>query len=227
MMKLMVSFEERQKSLEKSASKNFFFIGNHLCLDLINTQIALGGQPVDLLGDFNDLISWFVQASVIDESKAKEVMESRRGEREAFVRALRFRAGLARMVERITKGKAVPQSVIADINDLLGHQSGYAELKRVRGGFEKRLRSGFSEPIQLLWPVAESACDLLCYADLSLIRKCENEECVLVFYDTTRNHSRRWCSMSACGNRMKVAAHYRRLRSTAKSTKGRKALEET
>lgn len=29
--------------------------------------------------------------------------------------------------------------------------------------------------------------------------------CILFFYDTTKNYSRRWCSMSACGNRMKVA----------------------
>ncbi len=79
------------------------------------------------------------------------------------------------------------------------------------GGFEKRFRAEFREPAQLLWPVAESACDLLCYADLTLVKKCENPICVLFFYDTTKNHSRRWCSMSVCGNRMKVAAHYQRL----------------
>jgi predicted RNA-binding Zn ribbon-like protein len=35
---------------------------------------------------------------------------------------------------------------------------------------------------------------------------------VLFFYDTTKNHARHWCSMTICGNRSKVAAHYRRLR---------------
>jgi hypothetical protein len=54
--------------------------------------------------------------------------------------------------------------------------------------------------------------DLLCYADPSLVKKCEDAACVLFFYDTTKNHSRRWCSMSVCRNRMKVAAHYQRLR---------------
>ena len=53
---------------------------------------------------------------------------------------------------------------------------------------------------------------VLCYADLALVKKCENPVCVLFFYDTSKNHSRRWCSMSVCGNRMKVAAHYQRLR---------------
>jgi predicted RNA-binding Zn ribbon-like protein len=34
----------------------------------------------------------------------------------------------------------------------------------------------------------------------------------LQFYDASKNHSRRWCSMNACGNRMKAALHYRRSR---------------
>ena len=101
---------------------------------------------------------------------------------------------------------------MAAINEWLAHQTGHAELKRARCGFDKRFQAAFREPAQLLWPVAESACDLLCYADLALVKKCENPVCVLFFYDTTKNHSRRWCSMSVCGNRMKVAAHYQRLR---------------
>ena len=30
-------------------------------------------------------------------------------------------------------------------------------------------------------------------------------------YDTSRNHSRRWCSMESCGNRAKAKRHYRRM----------------
>ena len=91
-------------------------------------------------------------------------------------------------------------------------KAGRFECNWYGGGFEKRFQADFREPEQLLWPVAESASDLLCYADLTLVKKCENPACVLFFYDTTKNHSRRWCSMSGCGNRMKVAAHYQRLR---------------
>ena len=52
-------------------------------------------------------------------------------------------------------------------------------------------------------------------ADLSLVKACQNPQCVLFFYDTTKNHARRWCSMAACGNRAKVAAHYQRARRPA------------
>lgn len=42
------------------------------------------------------------------------------------------------------------------------------------------------------------------------IRLCAGPVCVLHFYDISRNGSRRWCSMAACGNRDKAARHYAR-----------------
>ena len=44
------------------------------------------------------------------------------------------------------------------------------------------------------------------------VRKCANPECVLWFLDTTRSGTRRWCSMTACGNRLKARRHYQRQR---------------
>ena len=65
-------------------------------------------------------------------------------------------------------------------------------------------------PAQAVTLLAEAAARLLTEKDLDLVRRCENPACVLHFYDTSKNHRRRWCSMDLCGNRMKVAAHYRR-----------------
>jgi predicted RNA-binding Zn ribbon-like protein len=203
---------------DESLDKKFFLIGNHLCLDFINTQVVQNGRSVDLLNDFSDFMSWLVQAKVLDAARAKDRMGTWGGTREVertFARAQDFRGIVRHMVERIVANKPVPQAAIVQINELLRNQAGHGELARARGGFEKRFQLDFKEPIHLLVPVAESACDLLAYGDLSLIRKCENPACVLFFYDTTKNHGRRWCSMSACGNRMKVAAHYRRLRTSA------------
>lgn len=128
-----------------------------------------------------------------------------------MARAPEFRGLLRQMVEWLIQGKPVPPAIITAINDLLNNQVSSAEFRRMRGGFEKRLHANFTEPAHLLLPRAESAGNLLCYGDLSRIKKCEKAACVLFFYDSTKNHSRRWCSMSACGNRMKVAARYRRL----------------
>ena len=44
------------------------------------------------------------------------------------------------------------------------------------------------------------------------VRKCANEGCAILFVDTSRSGRRRWCSMSACGNKAKVGAFRRRQR---------------
>jgi predicted RNA-binding Zn ribbon-like protein len=42
------------------------------------------------------------------------------------------------------------------------------------------------------------------------LRPCANDECRLFLLDRTRAGTARWCSMSACGNRMKARRHYDR-----------------
>lgn len=199
---------------EVSESK-FIFVGNHRCLDFINTRIVDKGSPVDMLVDFSDMVNWLVQAQVLEEKEANEELLKWNGKpegKDVFEQALAFRAVLYDMVERIVKGKPIQQSTIEEINKMLRHRVGYTQLTRVRSRFETRFHVESGNPIQLIVPVAESANDLLCYGDLSLIKKCENPVCVLYFYDVSKNHARRWCSMNICGNRMKVAAHYRRHR---------------
>lgn len=44
------------------------------------------------------------------------------------------------------------------------------------------------------------------------IRRCARNTCVLWFHDTSRNGTRRWCSMDVCGNRAKAGRHYARSR---------------
>lgn len=41
----------------------------------------------------------------------------------------------------------------------------------------------------------------------SRLKACRNDTCLWAFYDHSRNHSGHWCSMSVCGNRMKVQAY--------------------
>ena len=36
------------------------------------------------------------------------------------------------------------------------------------------------------------------------VRACGNPECRWLFLDTSKNHTRRWCDMKLCGNRMKA-----------------------
>ena len=44
------------------------------------------------------------------------------------------------------------------------------------------------------------------------LKTCASEDCRAVFYDRSKNHSGRWCSMEVCGNRAKVRAWRERQR---------------
>ena len=76
---------------------------------------------------------------------------------------------------------------------------------------DRRWRS--LSPDALLLPLAEAMGDLICRPDFEGVKICENPKCTLWFYDISKNHTRRWCSMAVCGNRAKAAAHRARKRS--------------
>lgn len=197
------------------SEKKFIFIGNHPCLDFVNSRIAQNGQPVDLLETFSDLVTWLVQAGLLNKEEAK-VAERKWGEKPEGMRTLdqarEFRASLREMVERLAVGKLVLQASIEAINRMLRYRVGYPQLTGSSGKFEREFQEESQEANQLLGLLAESASDLLCTKDFTLVKKCRNQACILYFYDTTKNHARNWCSMQLCGNRMKVAAHYRKKR---------------
>jgi len=200
--------------LAKLDSTKFPVVGNHLSLDFVNTEIVENGVPKDLLTSPVDLAAWAVAVKLLGLPLAEELAVNWQNAPRAkeFKHVLQFRGVLRALVVSLARSETVTQSALNAINAQLRESSGYSEVLPTEEGFTKCLRLDIHTPIQLLAPVAEAAADLLCFGELALVKKCENEECVLYFYDHTKNHSRRWCSMKGCGNRAKVAAFYQRQR---------------
>ena len=192
----------------------FLFVGNHPCLDFINTQMIVRGNPTDLLGGYEDLVAWLVQAHVVDKTHAVAVMTQwgHEDQEQLFEQGVMFRRTLRDMAARIVARKSIAGSAIASINHILSRCPGYPQLVYKKGGYTRQFQSQAAQKDGLLAPLAEAASDLLCSGKWSLVKKCGNPACILYFYDTTKNHTRNWCSMQLCGNRKKVAAHYQRKR---------------
>lgn len=198
--------------LQLETSK-FYLVGNNLSIDFVNTRIRVSGAPKDLLESFEALVAWAVRTELLDLPQAKALLRDWSGRPKAtqvFKRALQFRDVLREMMTDLTQGAAIRPSALEAINLIMKEENGYAEVVRAGSGFEKRYHTNFSEPGRLLAPIAEAAADLLCYGNPAYLRKCETSECHIFFYDVTKNHGRRWCSMAICGNRAKAAAFYRR-----------------
>ena len=196
------------------ASQAFLFVGNDPCLDFVNTQMIVRGALTDLLPTFEDLVAWLVKAKLLTEMEGESVSRDliQEEKKRVFERAKAFRSTLREMADQIVRRKTIAGAVVTEINRLLSQRSGYPQIIQTKGGFEQKFVLIAARTDRILTPLAEAASDLLCHVSPALIKKCKNSACILYFYDTTKNHTRNWCSMRVCGNRVKVAAHFRRKR---------------
>lgn len=164
---------------------SFFFRGGDVALDFANTR--LGAR--DLLA--GRLSAW-LRAAGLPKGRGRGGGD-----------AIRLRDAIRTGAESLAAGRAVPPAAAAEIDRILRANAGAFRLR----GKGAALRLGF-EPARPhpLAPVAEAAARLFTGSDRKLVRRCGNPACFLLFLDRTRNARRRWCSMTICGNRMKVAA---------------------
>lgn len=181
------------------------FLGGQLWIDFVNTRPVLAAGEVDLLPNPQALMAWLRAAELLEPSVERPQRKALGG---LFAKALRLRDGLRELAARVPAGKGVPAAAVDLINEILGARPGTLQLARVRGGFALRAHSEQTSTLQLLEPIVASAAAFLCSGDRALLRRCEG--CVLHFYDSTRNHRRRFCSPALCGNRLKVAAFRQR-----------------
>ena len=201
-----------------TVAKNFLFLGNEPALDLLNTVPVLAEGPVDLLANFADLTAWLSAAGLLGEPEARSLRHRWDGRKEAEVavaRAKRLREALREVLTARLSGGKMPARAMEILNEALGAggTSSQIEWNEKTESFARTVHHGTDgKPAQAVTLLAEAAARLLTERDLTNVRRCENPACVLHFYDTSKNHRRRWCSMDLCGNRMKVAAHYRRHR---------------
>jgi predicted RNA-binding Zn ribbon-like protein len=190
--------------------KNFIFEGNDVCLDFINTEIIDRGKRIDLLGDYGEFVSWLAVAGCIDPGTYERMLGQSEYDREEILGEIKsFRTKLRDMALAISAGKPVRLSHIEPINKILRKDTRYSNLILINAKARLITHSSYNTFDPHL-PIAQAAAELLTLKDLSLVRKCTNPDCSLFFYDQSKNHARRWCSMERCGNRMKAALHYKR-----------------
>jgi predicted RNA-binding Zn ribbon-like protein len=203
----------------KKAESKFLFVADDPCLDFLNTQMILKGEPIDTLETFEDLVEWVRESPIEVNVDLNSKKLNREGE-QALNEAKQFRKVLRDTVINLIHQKRVPDSTLEAINHYMRLRDSHPVLLRQKNRFLKKSDDKIQSPNDLLAVIAETAANLFSTADFSLIHKCENEKCILFFYDTTRNHARRWCSMTVCGNRQKAATHYEKVRKKKTSSAG-------
>jgi predicted RNA-binding Zn ribbon-like protein len=166
-----------------------------LCLDFANTRYWRGqATPTETLNGPADLAGW---------AKAARPPSSRE-----FEQAIALRETLYRLFDTQAQGRPAAARDLEAFNQALAHAPTRRALKRGRSGYEWEVDMKSGTALALLAPVLWSAGDLLAGPRLDRVRRCANPECGWLFLDDSRAGKRRWCSMSACGNRAKARRHY-------------------
>lgn len=186
---------------EKSISHNpdeIPMVGDHLALDLLNTEMRVGNEAVDLWRSGKDVHAW------LDRYDLAAGASIAAAEEKTLLRQARELRALARhLIEQWKDGQ------LGDVQPLNKFLDDYLSAPQVTSDDNGRLvmtRVPKADPVaNLLGPVAEAIAQLLTEGEVDLVKKCAHPECILWFYDRTKAHKRRWCSMASCGNRYKAA----------------------
>lgn len=191
----------------RACFKQVRLVGGSLALDFVNTQAGPPDGPpgTDALESYQDLLSWSRQLGSIGDRQAGALASAARArpaaESSAFREAARVRSYLWEIFAALARGQEPPASLLDLLRDDTASSLHGARLVRAGEDFVWDW-SGCDDLRAPLWPVVQAAVDLLQHGDLARVKQCA--ACRFLFVDTTKNGSRRWCSMDDCGKTEKM-----------------------
>jgi len=196
-----------------------------LCLDLTDTvDWRTSDHSKDLLQNYQDLVNWSLRKGTIDDEESGRLKRLAESDAETAEQTLKqakdLREAIYRIFSGVAHGRRANERDLAILNHFLSRAMARMEVQPTDSGY----RLGWcTEELadKMLYPVAKSAAELLTSGHVDRVRECANEEegCGSMFLDYSKSHSRRWCSMESCGNKMKLRTYYARHGRTGRQKK--------
>ena len=185
-------------------------------LDFANTNDwHASDHPKENLHTYEDLVDWGKSAGLISQELAIQLerlaKEHPEDARHAYTEAIQLREAIYSIFSKRYAGKPISERDLDILNSVISVakviRNWCLRMENLPGNGKTTMMARISSS----WKVALSAVDLLTSDKVSRVRECEDDRgCGYLFIDTTKNHSRRWCSMDSCGNRAKARRHYSR-----------------
>ena len=190
-------------------------LGGRLCLDFANTaDWHDSDHPVEFLTSYSELVLWSKHAGILTEKQAERLLKdasySLKDASAVLKRAIALREAVYRIFSTISHENMPKEDDLATFNTELSKAMARSQIIVEADEFGWNWTGGEDEIDQMLWPVVHDAARLLTSKERYRVGKCVDDKCGWLFLDTSRNRSRRWCSMKDCGNRAKARRHYKR-----------------
>ncbi|KML05972.1 MULTISPECIES: CGNR zinc finger domain-containing protein [Burkholderia] len=184
-----------------------------LSIDFANTLYWRGADtPTETFGTLDDLLTWCREQAGVPAGLADACRVRGKDDEPAMLaRALALREALYRLFHAQAEQREPHADDLALLGGFLVEAAPRVALARIDGAYAWRIGGAGATLEALLSPVLWSAIDLLGGARLAKVKRCANDACQWLFIDDSKNGSRRWCSMSSCGNRAKAYRHYHKV----------------
>jgi predicted RNA-binding Zn ribbon-like protein len=199
--------------IERRQPPRFDLIAGDVSLDFVNTLDDRHIQPKELLETYLDLARFAEDTGVLQPSQVDRLYERSHADPERAQQALLWGRELREAIHdvfwAIMNKRAVPPLAFARLNNHVQTAATHMRLVPGKAGFEWKF-DDLLDFDSVLWPIGRAAADLLTSDHLSYVRACSSKACEWFFLDTSKNHHRRWCDMTRCGNRAKVRRFYAR-----------------
>lgn len=196
-----------------------FFIADNAALDFLNSVAAPWGKHIEWIENGQDLVDWLQKSNMIsmDDANILKKKYSEKSLDDAADKARKLRDWFRILiVENAHKPiKTIDLSQLDTLNAILATEQSYRQIGLPN--IEWRQEHRWLRAEDLLLPIANAMGDLLCEANMTMVKNCHGKTCGLWFLDTSKNHKRAWCTMSICGNRAKAAAHRAKKRKNEKA----------
>jgi predicted RNA-binding Zn ribbon-like protein len=190
-------------------------------LDFVNTlgprRPHTGTEPHDYIPNYLELVRWAAHARLLTSEQRHYLTAAADADPEVanavHQEAQRLREATYDAFAALAHGESAPSGALATIQGAYLQALRNAHLRPVPTGLDWRWPD-YGPLEQVLWPIARSAVDLVVSGQLARIKQCPGDEgqCGWLFVDTSKNATRRWCSMSTCGSRVKSQRQAARLR---------------
>jgi predicted RNA-binding Zn ribbon-like protein len=156
-------------------------------LALLNSTPVVDGLQADLLADEAQALAWLAaHGGLGTPAELRQVL------------------GVRDLLQAVVRGDSPPDVLAAPLD-------GVTQVPAVTDG--RVAWSLVVPPHRQLAVRAVLTWDALARNKPGRLRPCANDECRLFLLDRSKANAARWCSMAACGNRIKARRHYQRTRS--------------
>jgi predicted RNA-binding Zn ribbon-like protein len=167
----------------------------------------------------DNLITWTRMVGVLNQRQIAELQkQTNTTDADRILKTVKkLRETVYSLFNKVITKEKILKSELDSISALSKKAFNHLELVPVGREFEWILADNTTALNQLQFAIAKSATEVLTGLDLSRIKKCPS--CQWLYWDVSKNKSRRWCTMEDCGNRHKVNAFNKGKREKAVSRK--------